>query len=115
MQDNSGTTDTIEEMFPSLRVLTGRHTVDVEVIKVGEQIHARTILDLSARPVMTVRSSEGWAAWGTRPTGVKKGDKIRLAATFEPSKKNHSFGFFSRPKLKAVIHRPSTTRATEES
>lgn len=56
--------------------------------------------DFGPRFVMTIKHvSEGWLAWGTAPADVNKGDRITLAATFEPSDRDEKFSFFKRPKL----------------
>jgi hypothetical protein len=48
---------------------------------------------------MTVKHADGWAAWGTVPSGleVEKGDVVRLTANLTASRDNATFAFFKRP------------------
>lgn len=74
---------------------TGRLKVAVEVVSVKAQEN-----DFGSRTVMTVKALVGgWLAWGTAPTGVNRGDKVTLVATFAPSDKDPKFAFFKRPRI----------------
>lgn len=48
---------------------------------------------------MTVKSPEGWAAWGTIPAGleIEKGDRVTLTANMTASSDDPTFAFFKRP------------------
>ena len=55
------------------------------------------------RSIMVVKSeADGWKAWGTRPDGVSKGDRITLRARFRPGTRSAGFGFFERPKIMMI-------------
>lgn len=73
---------------------TGRVQADVEVLSVKEQETS-----FGDRWVMTVKSVEGWLAWGSAPAGVERGQKITLAATFTPKQDDPKFAFFRRPRV----------------
>lgn len=93
---------------------SGRVTITAEVIKteVRDSYYGTQVK-------MTVKTSEGWLAWGTVPSsleyfdhptekafegsdtpvqrGLQRGDKIELTASFTPSDKDSKFAFFKRP------------------
>jgi hypothetical protein len=48
---------------------------------------------------MTVKHADGWAAWGTVPSGleIEKGDIVTLTANLTPSQDSKTFAFFKRP------------------
>lgn len=49
---------------------------------------------------VTVLDDRGFKVYGTLPSGLyraERGDRVTLTATLEPSEKDETFGFFSRP------------------
>ena len=54
---------------------------------------------------MLVQHDSGYKVWGTKPSGADfdKGARVSFKATFEPSKDDAKFGFFSRPNSLKVI------------
>jgi hypothetical protein len=78
---------------------TGRVAAEVEVVSVKEhKVDGEPV----GRFVMTVRCvADGWMAWGTAPSTVSVGDRVKLSATFTPSEKDTKFAFFKRPRILA--------------
>jgi len=56
---------------------------------------------------MTVKSDEGWLAWGSIPSGisgnVEKGCRVSFTATVTRSDKDPKFGFYKRPTKGVVL------------
>jgi hypothetical protein len=77
---------------------TGRVMVQGTVVSVDRREH-----DWGTRMVMTVKTEDGWLAWGTVPSALLggtdslRGARVRFKATMEPSDKDPKFAFFSRP------------------
>jgi ribosomal protein L9 len=62
--------------------------------------HGATVLK------MTVDANDGYCVFGTVPSKFKNvvaGDRVRFIANIQPSDKDQSFGFFSRPSKAEVI------------
>lgn len=54
---------------------------------------------------MTVKSDDGFMAWGTAPSGlgtIERGAKVTFVATLIPSETDSKFGFFKRPTTKGA-------------
>lgn len=83
------------ERAAALDAPEGRQTVDLEVLKVE-------LRDSNFGEVlrMTAKHADGWLCWGTVPrrlSDIKRGDRIKLTATFSPSDTDAKFAFFKRP------------------
>lgn len=70
----------------------GRFVVEGVVIKTEEKES-----DFGFRTVMTVKTSEGWIAWGSAVGNVSRGDRVRFKATFTVSPSDPKFAFYKRP------------------
>lgn len=74
---------------------SGRVTVEGEIVKTETRDTGFGI-----RCVMTVKTVDGWLAWGSIPDaigGVQRGDKVRFVASVTPSDKDPKFAFYKRP------------------
>jgi hypothetical protein len=69
------------------------------------------------REVMTIKSDEGWIAWGSVPTNatVAKDCKIVFVATVEPSENDPKFAFFKRPVLYMTKEEKAALKAAQEN
>jgi hypothetical protein len=53
--------------------------------------------DSGVRWKLLIRLDNGGKVYGSRFANLEKGDRIRFTATFEQSKDDTKFGFYSRP------------------
>ena len=112
---------------------TGKQTVTVTVIKAEYRTaffngHARSSMKI------TVKSDDGWRAWGTCPGNLElidqpcefegetwteqrtitKGDRLTFTATFFPSDDDPGFGFFKRPSKGVLLTEETETVTSSE-
>ena len=97
------------EITPASAAPIGKsQTVEGVVLKLDYKENS-----FGARFVMTVKSDDGWACWGTVPSsisgGICKGDRIRFVATLEASDKP-SFAFTKRPRKAKILQSASERR-----
>ena len=87
---------------------TGRLKVEGIVLKVEEKENY-----FGTRTVMTVRTDEGWIAWGSVPSGVtvEKDCRVVFVATVTPSGKDNKFAFYTRP----VLYKTKEEKAAEKA
>lgn len=80
---------------------SGRLQIAGEVVSVKMQDEF-----YNSRLVMTVKTKEGWLAWGSVPAtlcDIQKGEHVEFMAQIIPSAQDPKFGFFKRPtKAKRV-------------
>lgn len=88
---------------------TGKVTVAATVLKIDWRDNPYSY-GRTGREVMTIKTDEGWMAWGSVPrslsdwnTPLEKGARITFTATFTPSEKDPKFAFFKRPTKAARI------------
>ena len=78
----------------------GRRTVEVEVLSVRAEENPY-VYGAVLTTKMLVKHADGWKAFGTAPRSiegdVKKGDHVRLTATFSPKDDDPKFAIFKRP------------------
>lgn len=103
-----------EEKAKALDAPRGRASAIVEVLKTETKVYDGRGYGYGqpdSREVMTVKSiTSGWVAWGTVPascSGVEKGQRIDLTATFEPKADDPKFAFFKRPSGCIIEESPS--------
>lgn len=92
----------------------GRIEITGEVIKVDERESYGVY-----RRVMTVLSPEGWAVWGTVPSGVGRpvvlGDTVTFRGTVAQSDGSEAFGFYARPtNFRFGSPEPGYTKNTDQ-
>ena len=87
---------------------TGRVKVEGMVLKVEEREN-----DFGTRTVMTVKTDDGWTAWGSVPSGiiVEKDCRVVFVATVTPSDTDDKFAFFKRP----VLYKTKEEKAAEKA
>ena len=74
---------------------TGRITIAGTIVATDVKDNA-----WGSRYVMTVKDGRGFLVWGTQPESIgscRRGAKVTLVATVEPSETDPKFGFFKRP------------------
>lgn len=79
---------------------TGRVSITGEVLKTEVKENR-----YGSRVVMTVKTSEGWIAWGSMPSGLdaRRGDRVEFTAEFSPSDRDPKFAFYKRPTRSQVL------------
>ena len=102
------------EITPASAAPIGKgQTVEGVVLKLEHKENS-----FGTRFVMTVKSDDGWACWGTVPSsisgGICKGDRIRFVATLEASDKP-SFAFTKRPRKAKILQSAKENDTQEES
>ena len=87
------------EKAAALQVPVGRMQITGTIMKVASY---DSIYGTSTK--MTIKSPDGWLAFGTVPSNAEcnRGDKVTFTATLEPSKDDSKFGFFKRPTKMTV-------------
>ena len=80
-------------------VVEGRYEVSGEVVTVKEVETGKCFHygDDGVRTKVLIRLDGGAKVWGSRFANVERGQHIRFTATFQQSKDDSKFGFFSRP------------------
>jgi hypothetical protein len=75
-------------------------------IEITGEILSKKVIEnqFGFRTVITVKTIDGWIAWGTcPPIEVGRGCKISFVAGIQASESDKKFGFFSRPKNARII------------
>jgi hypothetical protein len=91
-----------QERAAAQPVREGRFTIAAEVVSVKLQENG-----FGTRRVMTIRTAEGWMAWGTAPADCERGQMINITATFAVSDSDPKFGFFKRPIARITAEAPA--------
>jgi len=100
-----------EEKAAAKPAPTGRIKIEATVLKVEDRETG-----FGMRTVMTIKSDEGWVAWGSVPTGatVVKDGRIVFVATLTPSDNDAKFAFWKRPVLYATKEEKAATKAAQQ-
>ena len=91
---------------------TGRVKIEGTVLKVEDRE-----TDFGVRTVMTVKTADGWIAWGSVPSGitVERDCKVVFVATVEPSERDDKFAFFKRPVLYVSPEEKKARKAAQKA